>query len=61
MWLFPWASYAAIAGMVTVLVAMAFTGMAKDLYASIATLVIAVVAYFLVRALRGAVVRSPAA
>lgn len=61
MWLFPWASYAAIAGMVTVLVAMAFTGMAKDLYASLATLVIAFVAYFLVRALRGAAVRSPAA
>jgi L-asparagine transporter-like permease len=61
MWLFPWASYAAIAGMVTVLVAMAFTGMAKDLYASLATLVIALVAYFLVKALRGAAVRSPAA
>ena len=61
MWLFPWASYAAIAGMVTVLVAMAFTGMAKDLYASLATLVVAVAAYFLVKAMRGAVVRSPAA
>ena len=61
MWLFPWASYAAIAGMVTVLVAMAFTGMAKDLYASLATLVIAFVAYWLVKSLRGAAVRSPAA
>ena len=61
MWLFPWASYAAIAGMVTVLVAMAFTGMAKDLYASLATLVLAFVAYLLVKALRGAAVRSPAA
>jgi GABA permease len=61
MWLFPWASYAAIAGMVTVLVAMAFTGMAKDLYASLATLAIAFVAYLLVKSLRGAAVRSPAA
>jgi GABA permease len=63
MWFFPWASYAAIAGMVIVLVAMAFTGMAKDLYASVATLVVAVAAYLLVRALRGrgAAVRSPAA
>src|SRR5580658_10224478 len=61
MWLFPWASYAAIAGMVTVLVAMAFTGMAKDLYVSLVTLAIAFAAYFLVKALRGAAVRSPAA
>ena len=61
MWLFPWASYAAIAGMVIVLVAMAFTGMAKDLYVSLVTLVIAFAAYFLVKALRGAAVRSPAA
>jgi GABA permease len=61
MWLFPWASYAAIAGMVIVLVAMAFTGMAKDLYVSLVTLAIAFAAYFLVKALRGAAVRSPAA
>jgi GABA permease len=62
MWLFPWASYAAIAGMVTVLVAMAFTkSMATDLYASLGTLVIAFAAYFLVKTLRGAAVRSPAA
>jgi GABA permease len=62
MWLFPWASYAAIAGMVTVLVAMAFTkSMATDLYASLATLVIACAAYFVVKALRGAAVGSPAA
>jgi L-asparagine transporter-like permease len=62
MWLFPWASYAAIAGMVTVLVAMAFTkSMTTDLYASLGTLVIAFAAYFLVKALRGAAVESPAA
>jgi L-asparagine transporter-like permease len=59
MWLFPWGSYAAIAAMVTVLVAMAFTGMAKDLYASMVTLVVAIVAYLLVRAWRGSAVRSP--
>jgi GABA permease len=61
MWLFPWGSYAAIAAMVVVLVAMAFTGMAKDLYASMVTLVVAVIAYLLVRAWRGSAVRSPAA
>ena len=61
MWLFPWASYAAIAAMVVVLVAMAFTGMAKDLYASMVTLVVAIVAYLLVRAWRGSAVRSPVA
>jgi GABA permease len=61
MWLFPWGSYAAIAAMVVVLVAMAFTGMAKDLYASMVTLVVAIVAYLLVRAWRGSAVRSPVA
>jgi GABA permease len=61
MWLFPWASYAAIAGMVIVLVAMAFTGMAKDLYVSLVTLAIALAAYLLVKAWRGSAVRSPAA
>jgi GABA permease len=61
MWLFPWASYAAIAAMVVVLVAMAFTGMAKDLYASMVTLVVAFIAYLLVRAWRGSAVSSPVA
>jgi GABA permease len=61
MWLFPWASYAAIAAMIAVLVAMAFTGMAKDLYVSLVTLVVAFVAYFMVRSWRGSAVRSPAA
>ena len=58
MWLFPWGSYAAIAAMVVVLVAMAFTGMAKDLYASMVTLLVAIIAYLLVRAWRGSAVRS---
>jgi L-asparagine transporter-like permease len=61
MWLFPWASYAAIAAMVVVLVAMARTGMAKDLYASMVTLVVTLIAYLLVRAWRGSAVRSPVA
>jgi len=42
MWLFPWASYAAIVGMLAILVAMALTpGQAKDLYFSLVTLVLA--------------------
>ena len=61
MWLFPWASYAAIAGMFAVLVAMARSDQARDLYASLGTLVVACAAYLLVRAGRAAVVRSPAA
>jgi hypothetical protein len=47
--------------MVVLLVAMAFNGMAKDLYASMVTLVVAIIAYLLVRAWRGSAVRSPAA
>jgi len=54
MWLFPWASYAAIGGMVAILLAMAFTpAQARDLYVSLVTLVVAVVAYLVVRARRG--------
>jgi len=60
MWLFPWASYAAIAGMFAVLIAMARSDQARDLYASLGTLVVACVAYLLVRTVRGAAVRSPA-
>jgi L-asparagine transporter-like permease len=52
MWLFPWASYAAIGGMLAILVAMAFTGQAKDLYVSLVTLVVAVAAYLCIRARR---------
>ena len=60
MWLFPWASYAAIAGMFAVLIAMALSAQAGELYASLGTLVVACVAYLLVRAGRAATVRSPA-
>jgi GABA permease len=60
MWLFPWASYAAIAGMFAVLIAMALSDQAGELYASLGTLVVAFVAYLLVRAGRAAAVRSPA-
>jgi len=53
MWLFPWTSYAALAGMAAVLVAMAFTpAMVNDLRWSIITLLVAVAAYLLVRARR---------
>ncbi len=46
MWLFPYLSYAAIAGMGGVLIAMAFTpGLQKDFYFSCITLVVAVSAY----------------
>jgi GABA permease len=50
MWLFPWASYAAIAGMVAVLVAMAATqGLASQFYVSVFALVIAVGACSLIQ------------
>ncbi|MDB6090993.1 MAG: permease [Gammaproteobacteria bacterium] len=52
MWLFPWTSYAALGGMLAVLVAMAFTGQAKDLYVSLVTLAVAVLAYRFIRARR---------
>jgi AAT family amino acid transporter/GABA permease len=53
MWLFPYLSYATIACMVAVLVAMAFTpGQRQDFNASCITLLIAVVAYLIVRRLR---------
>jgi GABA permease len=51
MWLFPWLSYAAIAGMIAVLLAMAFTpAMQQDFKASWITLVIAIVVYAIKRA-----------
>jgi GABA permease len=54
MWLFPWGSYAAIAGMLAILLAMAITpGQAKDLYASLVTLAFACIAYLFVRSRRG--------
>lgn len=53
MWLFPWASYAAIVGMLAILVAMALTaGSAKDLYFSLITLLTACIAYLVVRSRR---------
>ena len=53
MWLFPYLSYAAIAGMGGVLTAMAFTpGLQQDFYFSCITLVVAVTAYFIVQRLR---------
>jgi len=45
MWLFPWLSYAAIAAMSAVLIAMAFTpGLQQDFKASCITLALAVLA-----------------
>ena len=53
MWLFPWLSYTAIAGMGAVLIAMAFTpGLQQDFKFSCITLVVAVAAYFLTKRLR---------
>src|ERR1700737_3523826 len=53
MWLFPYLSFAAIAGMGAVLIAMAFTpGLQRDFYFSCITLVVAVVAYLIVHRLR---------
>jgi GABA permease len=53
MWLFPYLSYAAIAGMCAVLIAMAFTeGLQQDLKFSCLSLVVAILAYAVVRRLR---------
>jgi GABA permease len=53
MWLFPWLSYAAVAGMGAVLIAMAFTpAMQQDFKTSLVTLVVAVVAYGIVKRVR---------
>jgi GABA permease len=53
MWLFPYLSYATIACMAAVLIAMAFTpGQRQDFNASCLTLGLAVVAYWIVRRLR---------
>jgi L-asparagine transporter-like permease len=53
MWLFPYASYAAIAAMAAVLIAMAFTEhLQRDFYVSCITLVVAVFAYLIVHRLR---------
>jgi AAT family amino acid transporter/GABA permease len=53
MWLFPYLSYAAIASMVGVLTAMALTpGMQRDFTASCITLLVAVIAYWVVKRIR---------
>ena len=50
MWLFPWASYAAVAGFIAVVVAMAVTpGQQDDLYFSLLTLAVVFLAYALLR------------
>jgi GABA permease len=50
MWLFPYLSYAAIAGMAAVLIAMAFTpGQQRDFFFSCITLAVAVLACLIVR------------
>ena len=49
MWLFPWASYAAIAGMIAVLIAMAITpARAKELYVSVLALAVVSAAFAIV-------------
>ncbi len=53
MWLFPWLSYAAIAAMGAVMIAMAFTpALQQDFKASCLTLVVAILAYFIVKRVR---------
>jgi L-asparagine transporter-like permease len=53
MWLFPYLSYAAIAGMTAVLIAMAFThSLQQDLKFSFISLVVAVLAYRVVQRVR---------
>ncbi len=53
MWLFPWLSYAAIAGMAAVMVAMAFTpALQQDFKASCLTLLVAFAAYLVVKRVR---------
>jgi|SRR5579863_3485301 len=56
MWFFPWASYAAVAGMAAVLIAMAFTPgeLGQELRVSVLALAVAVGAYLVVRARRRA-------
>ena len=50
MWLFPWASWAAVAGFIAVVVAMAVTpGQQEDLYFSLVTLAAVFLAYALLR------------
>jgi GABA permease len=53
MWLFPWLSYLAIAGMVGVLIAMALTAsLSEELKVSLSSLALVFVAYLVLRARR---------
>jgi L-asparagine transporter-like permease len=54
MWLFPWASYAALAGMAAVLIAMALTPgeLSTELHVSVLALAIALAAFYVVDARR---------
>jgi GABA permease len=54
MWLFPWASYAAVAGMAAILIAMALSPgeLTSELRWSVIALAVAVAAYLVVRARR---------
>ncbi|HTL90874.1 MAG TPA: amino acid permease [Steroidobacteraceae bacterium] len=54
MWLFPWASYAAVGGMGAILVAMAFTPgeLATELHVSVLALAVALIAYLILDARR---------
>jgi L-asparagine transporter-like permease len=57
MWLFPWLNYAAIVGMIAILIAMALTpARANELYVSLLALAVAVIAYRIVRARRASLV-----
>jgi L-asparagine transporter-like permease len=54
MWFFPWLSYFAIAAMIAVLVAMAFTpALASQLWVSVLSIAVALLAYLWVRHHRG--------
>ena len=54
MWYFPWLSYLAIAAMIAVLIAMAFTpALASQLWVSVLSVVVALLAYLWVRQRRG--------
>jgi GABA permease len=56
MWLFPWASYAAVAGMAAVLIAMAFSPgeLQQELKVSILSFVVALAAFYMVETRRRA-------
>jgi L-asparagine transporter-like permease len=59
MWLFPYASYAAIAAMIGVLIAMAFSrSLQRDLNVSCITLAVTSAAYFIVKRIRKARLRN---